>query len=952
MKNLRPPAQTFSNQYNNNNSSTTSPLVPRKYNQNQPNNSTNNNINRPFPSSRPGPQFKNPNNQNTPSSNNFVNKQTTPTPFQNNNNNYRQNEENLSQTQSNNNNNNFNNNNYDNSNTKKEENDALENYNKKPKTSQKHKSLDSSYSINPNHIPRPNQMDEIYINNEKLPFYETAIGTPPPHSTSFYSVRETQNSSCRLIRSTLNSVPISQSLLNETSLLFGLCVQPFAEIPDYEESIPKVQTGDKIFRCKQCQGYINNKYNISYSSQNKQVAICNLCNYENVLEIDKPGIKSEYFNSDYSNCPELVKPTIDFIAPSNFKSSKLFIPHYLFMIDISENSFQLGLPSYVINSIQTNLDSFDNMENSYIAFALYDHKNIFFFYAEKDDIRLIIMGDIKDPFCPLSMKKFYLNISENKEQIEKLLEKLTSFIEEKNAKSVNLRGNRQISTLTGAAIKSGVDSLMENGGRLMIFTPNPCQHGFGACPPRENFNKDKDQQKANPFYPQNEEIFVEIGEKAANNRIVVDQFIFMSTAYDLSTFSLVSNLSGGHIEFYNYSMDPITVKANFEKLHYDLTRIFTRPNYYDCKFMLRFNMGVDCVEILGPFNKKLGEAFQLGGCDPDYCYYYNMRINETFKPGQKIDIQLVALYDDNYSNRYLRTFNITLELTDEISKIYNNAEVDTNAKAMIYKEISLMFRTDFTNVRRNLEEKIINSFKYYRVKEKSNTPSNQLILPVSIRYLPLYIDSFLKTGILSKQNRPEMTNQIIYIMNKLLREPLYSTMKFLYPKFYRIDNIEKIQTNINNSIKIDNIGLLNEKYNIIQKPLLLRLSKDVIDFDCAYLIDNGCFIYLFIFNQIEGNFYNDLFGVDTFDEAKNIEDIGLDEENKNDINVRLVNIISQLRKENSGHFQPVRIFFFGESGIINPILTDLLKEDRIEEYDNYPSYLCTLHKEIQARIDG
>ena len=61
-----------------------------------------------------------------------------------------------------------------------------------------------------------------------------------------------------------------------------------------------------------------------------------LLNLNNVLEIDKPGIKSEYFNSDYSNCPELVKPTIDFIAPSNFKSSKLFIPHYLFMIDISE----------------------------------------------------------------------------------------------------------------------------------------------------------------------------------------------------------------------------------------------------------------------------------------------------------------------------------------------------------------------------------------------------------------------------------------------------------------------------------------------------------------------------------------------------------------------------------------------------------------------------------------
>ena len=950
MKNLRPPAPNYSNSFNNN-SSASSNLPPPKSNQYQSNNNFNHNnsLNNSFQSSRPGPQFSNPHSSlnkksNIPSSNNFPQNNNS-----NNNNNYRQYEEKQNKFQTpkseissfNNNNNNY-------TNTEEKNNEEINNI-KKPKTSQKHKSPDSSYSINPNHIPRPNQNDEIYINNEKMPFFETGIGVPPPHSTSFYSVKETQNSSCRLIRSTLNSVPISQSLLNETNLLFGLCIQPFAEIPDYEEQIPKVGTGDTIFRCKQCNSYINNKYNITYSAQNKQIAICNLCQKENEFDNTIPGVKSDYFNSDYSTCPELVKPTIDFIAPTNFKSSKIFVPHYLFMIDISENSYQLGLPSYVINSIQSNFDSFDNAQNSYIAFGLYDHKNIYFFYAEKEDIRLTIMGDSKDPFCPISMKKFYLNVTEQREQIEKLIEKINSFIEEKNANIQIVKGKRQISTLTGAAVKAGVDSLVENGGRLMIFTPNPCQHGFGACAPRDTFDKEKEPHKANPFYPQNEEIFVKIGEKAANNRIVVDLFIFMSHAFDLSTYSLVSNLSGGHVEYYNYSMDQITVKAMFEKFHYDLTRILTRPNYYDCKFMLRFSVGVDCVEILGAFNKKLGEAFQLGGCDPDYCYYYNMRLNETFKSGQKIDIQLVILYDDNYSNRYLRAINFSLELVEETIKIFNNAEVDACAKAMIYKEISLMFRTDFNNVKRNLEDKIINSFKYYRVKEKSKTAANQLILPISIRYLPLYIDSFLKTGILSNQNKLDMINQIIYIMNKLLREPIYSTMKFLYPKFYRIDNIESVQTG-NNNFKIENIGLINEKYNIIQKPLLLRLSKDVIDFDCAYLIDNGCFIYLFIFNQIEGNFYSDLFGVSTFEEAKNLEDLALDEENQSDLNKRLLNIISQLRKENSGHFQPVRIFFFGENGIINPILTDLLKEDRIEEYDNYPSYLCTIHKEIQAII--
>ena len=136
-------------------------------------------------------------------------------------------------------------------------------------------------------------------------------------------------------------------------------------------------------------------------------------------------------------------------------------------------------------------------------------------------------------------------------------------------------------------------------------------------------------------------------------------------------------------------------------------------------------------------------------------------------------------------------------MTSDVGKIFTNAEVDSVAKAMIYKEISLIYKTDFKNVRQNLENKIINSFKYYRVKEKGGTASNQLILPVSIRYLPLYVDSFLKTGILSNQNKPEMLSQMIYIMNKLLREPIYSTTKFLYPKFYRIDNIEDEQYSSN-----------------------------------------------------------------------------------------------------------------------------------------------------------
>ncbi len=108
---------------------------------------------------------------------------------------------------------------------------------------------------------------------------------------------------------------------------------------------------------------------------------------------------------------------------------------------------------------------------------------------------------------------------------------------------------------------------MENGGRLMIFTPNPFKQGFEASSSRSNFNKEKEPQKSNPFHPVHEK-FIEIGEKAANNLIVVDKFIFMLVEYNISIFSLVSNLSGGYIESYNYSMEPKTVQSMYEKLHY------------------------------------------------------------------------------------------------------------------------------------------------------------------------------------------------------------------------------------------------------------------------------------------------------------------------------------------------------------------------------------------------
>ena len=57
------------------------------------------------------------------------------------------------------------------------------------------------------------------------------------------------------------------------------------------------------------------------------------------------------------------------------KKLKKFVPHYCIMIDISNVSYELGFPNYILNSFLNNLNAFNNPDNSYLCFATFDIKD-------------------------------------------------------------------------------------------------------------------------------------------------------------------------------------------------------------------------------------------------------------------------------------------------------------------------------------------------------------------------------------------------------------------------------------------------------------------------------------------------------------------------------------------------------------------------------------------------
>ena len=156
------------------------------------------------------------------------------------------------------------------------------------------------------------------------------------------------------------------------------------------------------------------------------------------------------------------------------------------------------------------------------------------------------------------------------------------------------------------------------------------------------------------------------------------------------------------------------MKFKFEKLHYDLTRIFTRPNYNNVAFKLRANSEIDIVEVLGPFGKRAGSALSLAGCDPDFSLGFICRIKENIKPNSKVNFQLAVIFTDNYNKRFLRMLNYTILSTTDTLAMYKSIDVEVLTKLTMQKEINQMLLTGYNAVRTELSKKTISSLHYYR----------------------------------------------------------------------------------------------------------------------------------------------------------------------------------------------------------------------------------------------
>jgi len=322
----------------------------------------------------------------------------------------------------------------------------------------------------------PDEMPSVPVSRDSVqqhffsnvyPTFERLV--PPPATTSFVAYDQ-GNSSPKFARLTFNNIPATADGLKSTGLPLGLILQPLAPLQPGEQPIPVLDFGDVgPPRCHRCRAYIN-PFMMFRSGGNKFV--CNLCNYAN----DTPP---EYFCAltpagarvDREQRAELTRGTVEFVVPKEYWTKEPVGLRYLFVIDVTQESFNKGFLEAYCEGILAALygsegESEDTQDGepkrkipagAKVGFVTFD-KEVHFYNVSPalEQAQMMIMPDIEDPFVPLS-EGLFVDPYESKSVITSLLTRLPQmFSQIKNPEPAVL------STLNAA-----VAALEKTGGKIL-----------------------------------------------------------------------------------------------------------------------------------------------------------------------------------------------------------------------------------------------------------------------------------------------------------------------------------------------------------------------------------------------------------------------------------------------------------------------------------------------------
>lgn len=643
------------------------------------------------------------------------------------------------------------------------------------------------------------------------------------------------------------------------------------------------------------------------------------------------------------------------------------------------------------------------------------------------EVGVVIAADADDGFCPLPPDFAVPPLSASRPLFEEVLNRL----EEWNPPSAS----RPMVNCAGAAVKAGIDALSSLGGRVVLFQSILPQIGEARLVTREKvslYGSEKEQEMVGCLRTAGSgQWYADLARTAVASGVAVDLRIMTSSFVDLATSGVIASATGGTVKIYpgfkplpiptgdlpsstapptasaaalpgrpgppGYPQAPgapapttapamggpttpkVAVVSNLlrDTVINELVERVSLETGVETVLKIRTSPGLKVQKIYGNVAPR-GEISEvdIAGVDAEQSIAVMLAHESDLRDGDDVFIQTALLYTSAAGLRKVRVHNIKLAATESIQVVFRHADVDSVLSFMVRKSIATAFTRPISYVPIDLVEHTIEMLFAYRKNCAATAAPGQLILPETLKLLPLYLSALMKVNAFmqnKEQNQRAVAGRNPFALVRVRADarvadlitlnalPPSRLVPYIYPRLYVLHTMGEMHGVIIDSDDEDAppdrepsfypptfpASLTTEQLLRVTLPGTTYPSAPQLEGHGVYLLEHAAGLYLIIGQNADEEMVQAIFGAE-YTDAKSLP-VGVElPEMDNGFSLRVCTVIAAIRARRPPYLPLHIVVPADEVGRVE--FAALLAEDTLDSSRSYVDLLCDIHGSIQKRL--
>lgn len=609
--------------------------------------------------------------------------------------------------------------------------------------------------------------------------------------------------------------------------------------------------------------------------------------------------------------PELACGTIDVVAPLDYLLKKPSKAAIIFALESSKTAIQNGAFMAYVQTIKEFLSNPQTVSRySRVAIVTFD-KNVQFYdlRSSLNEPQVLIMSDIADPFIPLNEGLFFDPVA-SKDMAQSLLDRLPKLFQE----------NRHVDACFGAAATACFEALKATGGRVVLMASSLPSAGLGTLKPKDLNATVASADKIAPYLVHQGEFYRDLAKKCAQNAVAVDIIATPTSSIDMATIiDLCKYTSGTSCVYPKWSFD-----THMKKLSEETVKRLLLPVSYDCIAKVRCGSGLQNDLNFGRFVTTEGGDLKFACLDSEQSFATTFTFDTKLPDKEKICFQLAILYNTADGEPRIRIHNLALPCSMDVSNLFKTADLDAIVNLQVKQSAQQFQEQPLPFIATQISSKCAHVLAAYRKHCATTTSTGQLVLPESLKLLPLYSSCIIKQAPFIPNTHVDLQ---VSVADRLISAAIDSLPSLLYPRLFALHNI---------------LDCDQGRYY----PPCTRLAKEYIELHGVYLLENSERLIIWVGQQADSAVLDKIFGVSQLSNL-NANLVHLPDLN-NEMSKQIRVLLQKLQHQ--------RAYHLALSVIRNGLdpweheWSQLIVEEPIGQSLSYVDFLCRTHGQIQTEL--